>query len=143
MVVAALEPVQRLMKRLSKYGAKCSESFTSWHKYFTDYSQLLFDYIAAKRSDNHKMLIETFVDMLPLDFMFGHVNYARWGTVNVIKKTDECPEVYRALADGNWSVYHTKPPLDGIWNDLGIEQSIKKKFGSYYTAHLEATRTQH
>ena len=132
MVVAALEPVQRLMKRLSKYGAKCSESFTSWHKYFTDYSQLLFDYIAAKRSDNHKMLIETFVDMLPLDFMFGHKNYARWGTVNVIERqflADECHEVYRALADGNWSVHHTKPPFDGIWHDMEIEQSIKKKCG--------------
>ena len=45
--------------------------------------------------------------------------------------------------DVDADIYHTKPPLDGIWNDLGIEQSIKKKFGSYYTAHLEATRTQH
>ena len=92
-MVAALEPVQRLMKRLSKYGGKCSESFTSWHKYSTDYS--LFDYIAVKMSDNHEMGIETFVDLLPLDIMCGHVTYARWGTVNVIKRqllADECPE---------------------------------------------------
>ena len=127
------------MKQFSKYGAECSETFTFWDKYLTNYSQLLLDYIAAKRSDNNEIEMESVAEMLPLDFMCGHVNYARWGTVIVIEGkllADECPEVYRAFGDDNWSVHHTKQPFNGIWHDTGIEQSINKDCGKYQHLYL-------
>ncbi len=74
--------------------------------------------------------------MLPLDFMTGHINYARWGSVAVAEANllrEEHPDIHEALSSGHGSVHHTKRPLSGIWHDMGIEQSINKdcrKFSS-------------
>ncbi len=53
------------------------------HTYLTNPSKLLLDYVAAKRDDDRDREFETFAEMLPLDFMCGHINYAHWGTVAV------------------------------------------------------------
>jgi hypothetical protein len=81
--VAAIDPLQHLMETFEQHGRKCSDTFVFWDNYITDLAQLLLDYIAAKRSDNKDMELETFAEMVPLDFVCGHHNYAKWGIVAI------------------------------------------------------------
>ena len=47
-----------------------------WVNFTTGFSQLILDYISAKKDDNTEMKLETFAEMLPLDFMCGHQHYS-------------------------------------------------------------------
>ena len=78
--------------------------------------------------------METFAEIIPLDFRCGHVNYARWGCVNVAEGKllqEEKPEIYQSLIDSQGAVYRTKRPFNGVWHDMGIEESLDKDFGKY------------
>ncbi len=96
--------------------------------------------------------------MLPLDFMCGHTNYARWGTVNVIEGhllKETKPDIHDSVSSDNAAVYRTGRPFSGVWHDMGIEQSINRECGKfqhlytrevalqkyYLTAHLKAAVT--
>ena len=130
----AVKPLMGLMDEFVKFGITCSDTFIFWENYTNDFSQLLLDYVAAKRNDEREIEYETFAEMLPIDFMSGHVNYARWGTVavaeaNIMKATH--PDIHQALSNGHGTVHHTKRPFNGVWHDLGIEQSINKECGKY------------
>ena len=115
-------------------GKACSDTFVFWENYTSDFSQLRLDYIATKRYDNRALEMETFAEMIPLDFQCGHVNYARWGCVNVAEGKllqEEKPEIYQSLTDSQGAVYRTKRPFSGVWHDMGIEQSFDKDCGKY------------
>lgn len=96
--------------------------------------------------------------MIPLDFQCGHVNYARWGSVNVAEARllrEEKPEIYNALVDSQGAVYRTARPFSGVWHDMALEQSLNRDCGKhehlatkdkaltkyYLTAHLKAAVT--
>ena len=58
----------------------------------------------------------------------GHVNYTRWGCVNVAEEKllqQEKPEIDQSLIDSQRVVYRSKRPFSGVWHDMGIEQSLK------------------
>ncbi len=154
-VMIQAEPLMQMMGNFTELGKNSSYTFTFWNNYLSDMSQLLLDYIAAKRDDNRDMELETFSQMLPYDFMCGHLNYAKWGTVNVAEGyllQEKKPEVYQALSNGNWSVHHSQRPFSGVWHDMAIEQSLNKDCGKhrhlysketalnkyYLTSHLKA-----
>ncbi len=102
------ESLNSLMERFVDHGKGSSDTFAYWENYVADFSQLLVDYIAAKRDDNKGMELETFAEMLPLGFVCGHINYARWGTVNVAEQRllqEDKLEIYQALASGHGFVY--------------------------------------
>ena len=46
-----------------------------------DLSQLLLDYIAAKRDGIRDLEFVAFAEILPYNFVCGQINYARWGTL--------------------------------------------------------------
>ena len=152
------ESLNNLMSTFVAPGKSCSDTFVFWENYVSDYSQLLLDYIAAKRDDKKDLELETFAEMLPLDFMCGHTNYARWGTVNVAEQRllqQEKPEIYEALSNGHGTVNRSAKPFSGIWHDMAIEQSLNKDCGKfqhvntkeetltkyYLTAHFKASVT--
>ena len=76
--INSIDSLQKLMDDFVSRGKACSDTFVFWENYTPDFSQLLVDYIAAKRDDNRALEMETFAEMIPLDFQCGHVNYARW-----------------------------------------------------------------
>ena len=83
--VGALTPLHRLMTQFSDVGRSSSYTFLFWDNY-TKLSQLLLDYAAAKRDGNKHLEVEAFAEMIPYDFMCGHINYARWGITDVSEK---------------------------------------------------------
>ena len=46
------------------------------------------DYVAAKGDGNKHLDVEAFAEMIPYDYMCGHINYARWGITDVSEKKD-------------------------------------------------------
>ncbi|MES9881199.1 MAG: hypothetical protein ABW185_10000 [Sedimenticola sp.] len=147
-----------LMREFTMDGRSRSDTFLFWDNYVSFISQLLLDYIAAKRDGNRSLELETFAEMIPLDFMCGHINYARWGCVNVIEGhllEVNKPEIHEAISGDNAAVYRTGRPFSGVWHDMGIEQSLNRDCGKfrhlythegalqkyYLTAHLKATVT--
>ena len=74
--INSTESLQKLMDDFVSRGK--ADTFVFWENYTSDFSQLLLDYIAAKQDDNRALEMETFAEMIPLDFQCGHVNYARW-----------------------------------------------------------------
>ena len=76
-LVIAGNSMEKLMKVFVQQGRNSSDTFLFWDNYITDWAQLLLDYIASKRDNNKDMELETFAEMLPVDFMCGHQNYAR------------------------------------------------------------------
>ena len=130
--INSIKSLQKLMDDFVLRGKACSDTFVFWESYTSDFSQLLLDYIAD--DDNRALEMETFVEMIPLDFQCGHVNYARWGCVNVAEGKllqEEKQEIYQSLIDSQGAVYRTKRPFSGVWHDVGIEQSLNKDCGKY------------
>ena len=128
------QPLHRLMEEYVEKGKRCSDTFTFWENYTADFSQLLLDFIGAKRDDKKEIELETFAEMTPLDFQCGHTNYARWGCMNIAEARhleEDLPEVYNALSHGQGAVYRTARPFSGVWHDMGLEQSINKDCGKY------------
>ena len=76
--INSIDSLQKLIADVVSVGKACSNTFVFWENYTSDFSQLLLDYIAAKRADNRALEMETFAEIIPLDFQCGHVNYARW-----------------------------------------------------------------
>ena len=74
--VGALTPLHRLMAQLLDVGRSSSYTFLFWDN-DTKLSQLLLDYAAAKRDGKKHLEVEAFAEMIPHDFMCGHINYAR------------------------------------------------------------------
>ena len=83
--VGILTPLHRLMAQFLDVGRSSSYMFLFWDNY-TKLSQLLLDYVAAKRDGNKHLEVEAFAEMIPYDFMCGHINYARWGIIDVSEK---------------------------------------------------------
>ena len=80
---ADTQSLQELMHKFTQHGRATSNLFLFWDNDGSDYVQLLLDYIAAKRTDNKDLELETFEEMIAIDFACGHQNYARWGTIAV------------------------------------------------------------
>ena len=97
--------------------------------------------------------------MLPDDFVCGHTNYARWGTLNVTEGLllkQNKPEFHEAISNEQSAVYRTGKPFSGVWHDMALEQSLNKECGKfkqlytqegalqkyYLTAHREAKVTK-
>ena len=83
--VGALTPLHRLMAQFLDVGRSSSYTFLFWDNY-TKLSQLLLDYVAAKRDGNKHFEVEAFAEMIPYGFMCGHINYARWGIIDVSER---------------------------------------------------------
>ena len=143
------------MAQFLDVGRSSSYTFPFWDNY-TKLSQLLLDYDAAKRDGNKHLEVEAFAEMIPYDFMCGHINYARWGIIDVSEKKilmEEKPDIFQALERSQSAIHHTTRPFSGIWQDMAIEQSINRHCGKYMhlstrpevlnkyylTAHLKAT----
>ena len=143
------------MAQFLDVGRSSSYVFLFWDNY-TKLSQLLLDYVAAKRDGNKHLEVEAFAEMIPYDFMCGHINYARWGIIDVSEKKilmEEKPDIFQALERSQSAIHHTMRPFSGIWQDMAIEQSINRHCGKYMhlstgpealnkyylTAHLKAT----
>ena len=116
-----------------------------------------------QRDGNKHLEVEAFAEMIPYDFMCGHMNYARWGIIDVSEKKilmeekkilmEEKPDNFQALERSQSAIHHTTRPFSGIWQDMAIEQSINRDCGKdmhlstrpealnkyYLTAHLKAT----
>ena len=58
-----------LTKPSTVEGCNLSYTFKFWDTYVNDLSQLLLDYIAAKRDGIRDLELETFTEMLPYDFV--------------------------------------------------------------------------
>ena len=59
-----------------------SQTATFWNLY-VKLVQLVLDYVSAERDSNILLHLETFAEMLPLDFICNHQNYAEWGSVYI------------------------------------------------------------
>ncbi len=121
-----------IMRDFTIDGRSRSDTFLFWENYVGFISQLLLDYTAAKRDGNRLLELETFAEMIPLDFMCGHTNYARWGTVNVIEGQilkESKPDIHESISNDNAAVRRTGRPFSGVWHDMGIEQSINRECG--------------
>ena len=96
----SIKPLLRVMHDFEQYGRSVSDTFCFWDNYVKDYSQLLLDYVSATRDGKRDIELEAFAEMLPLDFMCGHTNYARFGCIHVsegrLLKTSH-PEIYDAI----------------------------------------------
>ena len=73
------------MAQFLDVGRSSSYTFLFWDNY-TKLSQLLLDYVAAKKDGKKHLEVEAFAGMIPYDFMCGHINYARWGIIDVSEK---------------------------------------------------------
>lgn len=117
-------------------GEKCPNIFVFWGNYPADFSQLLLDFIAAKRDPNKCMVYETLAEMIPLDFQCGHINYAESRLMEA-----ERPKIHEPLVESQGAIYQTR--FSGVWHYMAIEQSIGLGlYQKYYmTEHLKAAAT--
>ena len=126
--------INHLMHDFTVGGCNLSYTFKFWETYINDLSQLLLDYIAAKRDGNRDLELETFAEMLPYDFVCGHTNYARWGTLNVTEGhllKQNKPEFHETISKEQSVVYRTGKPFSGVWHDMALEQSLNKECGKF------------
>ena len=130
----AITILNGLQQALTDCGRASSDTFKFWDNYTSDFSQLLLDYIAATRDGKRDLQLEICGEMLPLDFQCGHINYAKWGTINFLEGMllkEEHPEIYSAISGNQSVVYHTKRPFSGVWQDMAMEQTLNRDCGKY------------
>ena len=131
--VATLKTLHRLMAQFLDVGRSSSYTFLFWDNY-AKLSQLLLDRVAANRDGNKHLEAESFAEMIPYDFMCGHINYARWVIIVVSEKNilmEEKPNIFQALERNQSAIHHKTRPFSGIWQDMAIEQSINRDCGKY------------
>ena len=151
--------INNLLHDFTAEGCNKSYTFLFWETYINDLSQLLMDYIAAKRDGIRDLELETFAEMIPYDFVCGHTNYARWGTLNVTEGyllKQSKPEFHEVISKEQSAVYRTNKPFSGVWHDMALEQSLNRECGKfkqlytnegalqkyYLTAHRKAEVTK-
>ena len=103
--IYAVSVLNEAIQTFVSSGRASSDTFRFWDNYVSDFSQLLLDFIAATRGGNRDLQFETTGEMISIDFQCGHLNYAKWGTINFLEGIllkEEYPEIYEAVS-GNES----------------------------------------
>ena len=137
--------LHHLLNDFTTEGCNTSNTFKFWDNYVRDLSQLLLDYVAAKRDGNRDLELETFAEMLPYDFVCGHTNYARWGTVNVAEghmlRLNK-PDIHQAICNEHSAVYRSEKPFSVVWHDMAIEQTLNKECGKFKQLYTQESALQ-
>ena len=92
---------------------------------------LLFDFIEAEREANWDIHLGCFKQMFPYDRAFDHAKYFKWGLIYVIdmlRLSQEAPEVYTAFKEGNHSVSRSKTvsKFNRVSTDMALEQGLNR-----------------
>ena len=74
-----LQKLDKIYDQFRSMGKECSQTFQFWDEYL-DMVWLLLYFIHGDRDSNWNLHLETFVDMLPYDRAFDHLNYFNNGT---------------------------------------------------------------
>ena len=109
--------INHLLNDFTVEVCNLSYTFKFWDTYVNDLSQLILDYMAAKRDGIRDLELETFAEMLPYDYVCGHTNYARWGSLNVTEGhllKQNKPELHESISTEQSAVYRTEKPFSGV-----------------------------
>ena len=86
--------------------------------------------MSAERNSDILLHLETFVEMLPFNFIFNDQNYARWVSVHIAEmyklQTDHT-DVFQNFLTGQHTIHKAdkdENKFSGVWLDMAIEQSL-------------------
>jgi hypothetical protein len=64
--------------------------------------------------------------MLPYFFITSHTNYYRWRPVYILDMIELPAEIKSAFEKDEFSIRQTSGSFNGIWSDMGTEETIIK-----------------
>ena len=81
-------------------------------------------YIRAEREADWPLHLAVVQDMIPLFFVAGHMNYARYA-LYYLRNMEAMPEDVRGeIMKGQHTMHHKAGMFNGIWSDMAIESTF-------------------